>query len=263
MRIFSEIYNGFVKGGYIGYRLFLKASRSERANSKWGTLWEFAEPITLAAIFLVLRQSDILHFDEGEYPFVLFLISGLMSYQLASSTIIRSLLSIPQNSSILDQVNVPAEALFVTNYLRFLMDSAIMFFVIIVVVVIFAQISLLSAVISFLILQLLGLGAVGVGMVLAPINVLYGDISQIVTLLIRPMMFISPIFYSDVDSAILEKINDFNPFAHFLLLYRGSLFNGNLSLPISWWVVLGGSMIILIIAILFFHVALPALNRKS
>ena len=258
-----DIISGFRKGWYIGYRLFLKSSRSERANSKWGMVWEFAEPITLAAIFFILRQSDVLNFDESEYPFTLFLISGLMPFQMATSCLIRSLTTIQVHSSILDQVNMPPEALFVTNYLSYFFDSSIMYIVLVAAICIFSQLTVMGLIMGFIILQMLGIGTLALGMLLAPINILYEDISKIVMLSIRPVMFLSPIFYSDLDSTILETVNNFNPFAHFLTLFREALLGMDVTSSVSWYVIFGGSLLILVLSILFFHAALPALNRKS
>jgi ABC-2 type transport system permease protein len=74
---------------------------------------------------------------------------------------------------------------------------------------------------------------VGIGLMLAPLAVLYGDVERLMRIVLRLLFYFSPIIYglSDVTSGrrhlgFLAKIYILNPFAGIIELYRAAFFPG-------------------------------------
>jgi ABC-type polysaccharide/polyol phosphate export permease len=247
----------------IGYRLFIKSTKSEYSNMAFGYFWNFAEPITLTVIFAILRSGNIIKASVNDYPFFLYLLTGLFPFQLFFTHIQRTTNSIEANSNLLNQINLSPLSIVFTNYFHWLFDSLFVALVISLSCLIFSPNNIFYLPIAFILLQLFGLLAIGIGLIAAPINTVYKDTSKIISLTLRPLMFASPIFYLSYDSPLLNKFNQFNPIAIFLTNYRAmtldiNLFNWKiflLFLTICGASILGG--------IWFFSKALPCLNTKS
>jgi len=246
----------------IGYRLFIKSVKSEYSNMALSYLWNFAEPISLAIIFAILRSGNILQVSESSYPFFLYLLTGLFPFQLFFSHVQRCNNSTEAYSDLLNQINIPPISIIYAAYFHWLFDSLFVGIVISISCIMFSLNSFIYLPFAFLYLQLFGLLAIGIGSFAAPFNAIYKDISKIISLTLRPLMFASPIFYIAYDSDILNKFNQFNPIAIFLANYRAMTLDSSM---FSWnsfitFVLICGFFISL--GTWFFIKALPKLNTK-
>jgi len=247
----------------IGYRLFRKTILAENSNLALGYLWNFAEPISLAIIFAILRSDKIINVNESDYPFFLHLLTGLLPFQLLFTTIQRTTHIIDANSALLNQVYVPPLSLAASSFFQWVYDSIFVGLVICGSCLLFTPNNLASVLTSFLWLQTLGVFAVGIGLFLAPLNTIFKDISKLVSLTLRPLMFISPIFYATKESTILNTVNNFNPFAKFLEAYRALCLGAENGSVISTLVFITLSVIAITFGSFFFNRSVPCLNTKS
>lgn len=247
----------------IGYRLFRKSTLAENSNLALGYIWNFAEPISLTIIFAILRSDKVLNINESDYPFFLHLLTGLLPFQLLFTSIQRTTHIIDVNSALLNQVYVPPLSLAASSFFQWVYDSIFVGIVICGCCLLFTSGSFISIVASFFWLQTLGVFAVGIGLILAPLNTIFKDISKIVSLTLRPLMFISPIFYAAKDSTILKTINYYNPFAKFLEGYRAlslGVENNFITTSIAFLTL---STLTMAFGAFFFNRAVPCLNTKS
>jgi len=247
----------------IGYRLFRKSTLAENSNLALGYLWNFAEPISLTIIFAILRSDQIINVSEGDYPFFLHLLTGLLPFQLLFTTIQRTTHIIDTNAPLLNQVYVPPLSLAASSFFQWVYDSIFVGLVICASCIIFTSSSLFPVLVSFLWLQALGIFAVGIGLILAPLNTIFKDISKLVSLTLRPLMFISPIFYTAKDSTILDTVNNFNPFAKFLETYRALCLGAEYESVASTLVFIILSAVAIMLGAFFFNRSVPCLNTKS
>jgi len=247
----------------IGYRLFRKSVSSEHSNFALGYLWKFAEPISLAVIFSLLRSGNIINVTESAYPFFLHLITGLFPFQLFFNHLQQTNNVIQVNATLLGQTQIPPLSLAVLSYCRWLFDSIFAGIVISVACLAFASSHFGGVILSFIWLQAFGVLAVGIGLACAPINTILQDTSKLIALAIRPLMFLSPIFYASSDSAALNAFNRYNPIALFLDTYRSLALD-----PTSFSLGATASFLATTVALAafglwFFCRALPCLNVKS
>lgn len=225
-------------------------------------LWNFAEPISLAVIFAILRSGNILVVSESSYPFFLYLLTGLFPFQLFFTHVQRSANAIESYADLLNQVNIPPSSIVYACYLHWLFDSLFVGFVITISCWFFSPISAKFLPFAFIYLQLFGLLAIGIGTLTAPINAIYKDVSKLISLTLRPLMFASPIFYIANDSIALSKFNQFNPIAIFLVNFRAMTLDSSLFSWNSFISFLSICGILFFLGTWFFMKALPCLNKK-
>ncbi|MDX1523439.1 MAG: ABC transporter permease [Anaerolineae bacterium] len=205
--------SGLLRGRYLAYRLFIKEVRATYSQSRFGLLWDFIEPIVLAAVFVVLRRGNVINTGDISIPYPVFVVFGLMLWQTFTEAITQPLSIMQRSKTLLTQVKVPPEALLLSIVYTILVNSIFRVLVMLGIAWAFGTISAIG-VIKFLVLYpsviLVGMAF---GVFFAPFNVVYGDIGRAVTIALRPLLYASPIIFFAPGIKILAYFNAVNPIA--------------------------------------------------
>lgn len=262
MRTILTIVSNFKSSFKVSNRLFLRALKSEYVDLKFGVAWNFAEPISLVVIFSILRSGNFMSTDHFEIPFTLYLVTGLLPFQIFYSSIQRAITSLQEYQDIISKISLPPETFFTTTFLRNMFDACISTIVISAFYTFYLDFSLLNHLIAFLVFASIVLLGISIGFILAPLNSIYSDFLRAVNLSSRPLLFLSPIFYSESTDTLVYQVNQFNPIRHFLHYYRSSLFPQD---TFSYQGLLLYLLIIFVVffaSTVFFHRAFAAINKS-
>ena len=220
-------------------------------NSVLGFFWSFLEPLLLLAILYVVF-TQIFSSKVEEYP--LYLLSGLILWNLFSRSTSSSLQSMLIKSGIITKIYFPREILVLSSVLT----SFIMFSFEIVVFFIFmvafqfvpsASILFLPIPMAFFFLLILG-----VSFALSVTNVFFRDIQSIWAILLQAGFFITPIIYRlDMFPQTVQKILHYSPLVQIFEMIHNAILYHTLpnSLDIGYTFFI--SVIILIIGYSIFH----------
>ncbi|WP_267965290.1 ABC transporter permease [Testudinibacter sp. TR-2022] len=220
MGMFSELYR---------YRSFIISSiKNDLINrfsrSKLGGLWAILNPLSQVAIYALILSNVLsakLPGIDNKYAYSIYLMAGLLAWNLFNEVILRSLNMFIDNGDLMKKMQFPKATIpsivggvnFVNNILLFLAMLIIFF--------------LLGHGFSLNILWLIPFSllllifSLGIGLILGVLNVFIRDIGQVIPILLQVLFWFTPIAYPI--SIIPEQYRyllKFNPISYFTGAYQ-------------------------------------------
>ncbi len=159
-----------------------------------GVLWAIIQPLFSVLIFTVLfgRLAGI---PSDGTPHAIFYISGLLPWQYVSTTVLASGNSLVVNSGLLTKVYFPRVILPTSAALSALLDFAIGT-VLLVGLMIFYRVGFHWTLLLWPVLMVPMFAlTIGIGMIMAAINVKYRDVKYAMPFGIQLWLFVTPIIY--------------------------------------------------------------------
>jgi ABC-2 type transport system permease protein len=201
------------------------------AGSLLGYVWTVLEPLLLTLVYFFMF-TKIFHRNAGaDYsPYMLYLITGQLPFFWFQGSVTATTRALRSEAQMVRSSNVPRE-LWV---LRVVASKFVEYFLALPVMAIFAVAYLVHPTIYVFLLPLAwvieAILCVGIGLVLAPLNVLVRDVERIVPVVVRVLFFASPVLYS-IEQApkAFRLFYSFNPCVGFLQLTRAAFFPAALS----------------------------------
>ena len=226
--------------GELVTNLALKQLRASYKNSVLGFGWSMISPIVTIAVYaavfsLILKGRAAAGDPSGLTSYGLFLASAIIPWQFTQVAITAQTSSYVSNQALIRKVYLPRwifpTSTLIASFIEFLIELAAL----IVILAIFWQawaflwIPFLVPVMVLHFFFLLGLG-----LMLAPLNALYRDVSHVVTLVTRLWFWLTPIIYPlsliadenrEVWGIPVETLYKLNPMLWFIVGYRNLLFD--------------------------------------
>ncbi|MAG36769.1 MAG: ABC transporter [Dehalococcoidia bacterium] len=168
--------------------------RARYKRSILGFYWAVLSPL-LMSLILTLVFSVILNFRPGNTPFAIFVLSGLLTWQLFANGLGNATNSVSGYAQLITKVRFRRWVLPVSSVLARVVD---LFFTLIVLVplIVWFQIDLGTAVLWLPpLIGCMVLLTIGVGLVVAGLNVYYRDIEQLVPIVLNLWFYLSPVIY--------------------------------------------------------------------
>lgn len=207
-------------------------------HSFLGLYWALINPLVTAAIFSfvfgVIFPSTTS--SLGRFPYMVFLLTGLTFWNFFANGTSSASNSITGSAALLAKIYFPRVVLPTAAVLARFID----FLFSLVVLSIFVGIYRLPLHwTAFWVIPLLGIQlafTLGIGYIVAALNVLYRDVSQLVALVMMMWMYLSPVMYpiKGVPDA-LRGVLLMNPMGALLQAERDLIFSGRLSAPVTLW----------------------------
>lgn len=218
-------------------------------GSLFGLLWTVITPLCMLAIytfmFSVVFQARWGHgVGESKMAFAIVLLCGLTIYQIFSESIGASVQSISNSPNYVKKVVFPLEILPFSGHISFLIPNLMWFLMVIAGAWVFMDRLSITLIALPLILVPLSMFTVGVAWLCASLGVFIRDLSHFITIVLRMLLFLTPIFYdSDRIPHPWHYILRINPIAYFVDQTRRVLIYGQWP---DWWI-LGGITVLSVI----------------
>lgn len=232
------------------YRKFIVRSawnelRHRYAGSGIGIFWNVLIPLIQIAIYVVIFSAIMGARVQGQaaaqpFAFTLFLCTGMLPWISFADAIARGTQSLVQNAGYLQKMALP-EAIFIAQSAVVGFASAAISLGLLMFAGIFLGLpigwSYLLVPVVLLMFQLLSFG---LALLLAPLNVLFRDVGQVIFLLLPMWMWLTPIVYTEnILSPAARTLIHWNPAYGFITAFREIfLQNRAPALPI-WGMMLG------------------------
>lgn len=217
-----------------------------------GAAWAILKPFLTMIVFTIFF-GNLAGVPSDGVPYPIFSFSGLLPWELFASALTVASHSLVSNRHMITKIYFPRMILPISSVLSGLVDFFIAF-TILIVMMIYYQVKLTSAIWAlplFLILALIT--ALGVGLWLSALNVLYRDINYITPFLVQFWLFITPIAYGS--SLVPEKwqiLYALNPMTGVVEGFRWSLLGTTQGAPSLTLLVSAVIAVLLLISGLFY-----------
>ena len=244
------------------WEMSLKDLKGGSKGTLLGVLWLALSPLIQVTAYVVIVSflfKARLSGDSGPFDYALYVLSGMIPWQLLARSINEAPTLIRSNTELVKQVIYPIETLPISNLLVGSFGGLINFVVFLFLFFISGNgswsVFLLPIPLLFLFLFILGLS-----WIFSISGVILKDLKEIVTIIMGLLVYFSPVIVSD--SMVGETIWSWillNPLSHIIISFR-DIFWGTFHLW-SWVIFLGMSIVIFLSGELFITKAKRLINE--
>ncbi|MDP3951880.1 ABC transporter permease [Microbacterium sp.] len=197
------------------------------ATSWLGYLWSVLDPLVMSAIYWFVFTQVFNRSSIGEQPYIVFLILALLPWVWFNTSVSDFTRAFRKDARLVRSTSIP-RSIWVN---RIVLSKGMEFLFSIPVLAMFIVFNADKITIGWsllwfpvaIILQMVLL--VGLGLLVAPLCVLYADLERTTALILRALFYASPVIYSVNDlPAPFDTIGAFNPLAGIFTLYRVGFF---------------------------------------
>lgn len=231
---------------------FISTNLSSRyRRSTFGFLWSLLNPLFTMVIMALVFSSL---FKQTFAEFGMYLFSGILPWNLISSSLVGGTMSIVGNEGYLKKVYIPkllfllvALGVELTNFLFSLMSLMLL-------ALLFGAKIGTSFLMIPIVLFLTAMFLLGLVMTLSVVNVFFRDLSHILQIILLGVFYLTPILYPiSLISESVQNIIKFNPFYYFILLFQTLIFEGKVPNFQYWLTPIILTAISLFIGVFIFH----------
>ncbi len=209
------------------HSLWLLSARDLRvryATSWLGYLWSVLDPLVMSLIYWFVF-TQIFHRTVGAEPYIVFLISALLPWMWFNSATGDLTTAFNRDAKLVRSTAIPRSIwvgrIVLSKGFEFLFSLPVL-----AVFAIFAGANLTWGVLWFPVaVTLQACLLVGLGLIIAPLCVLYTDLARTTKLILRALFYATPIIYSVQDLPNgFDWLGIANPLAGIFSLYRAAFF---------------------------------------
>jgi len=204
-------------------RDFAKRFVGSAAGWIWGLIHPLVQLMVWTFVFQVCLKQEP---PPGEVTnnYTVFLFAGYLPWMLFQETVTRSATTLVENSNLITKTVFPSEILPVTVFLSSMINHLLSLALAIVVIAVWVGGVSPMALLLPIYMLLLGMFAIGVGWVVASLQVYLRDTAQVLMVLMTLWFWITPIFISEeLVPPQFRFLIRLNPLAYVVRAYRERL----------------------------------------
>jgi ABC-type polysaccharide/polyol phosphate export permease len=220
--------------------LTLRELRGRYRRSMLGWTWSLLHPLANVLIYTLvfsffLKIQPPTGNPSGLHAFALFLLCGLVSWNLFAIGIIGGQGSLIVNGNLIKKVYFPRELLVTSTIFAVVITALIEFGVLLVVLIPFGNIAIQWIPILLVVVALQTIFVLGIALAFSVWNVYLRDLEYLTTILMNLLFYLTPIVYPiryvPQTAHIFGRkiparaIYDLNPMVHFVGAYRNLLYD--------------------------------------
>lgn len=193
-----------------------------------GFLWAVLQPLLMMLIFTFFF-GKALSVPSEDIPYPVFVLSGLLIWNIFSSGLVNAASSMVSNAAIIKKIYFPRIIIPTSNILVSLFDFLMAFLVFVGVLLYYASPVQASAFFLWPLAILIAvLATLGPGCLLAALNVKYRDFRYVIPFLVQVLFFVTPVLYpiSVLDSPILKYFIAASPMYAAVTLFKLPITHG-------------------------------------
>ena len=176
--------------------LFRRDLRAKYKGSVLGLAWSLAHPVVLMLVYLLVF-SVMLKVQAVDYDhYWLFLLSGLPIWVFFSTSLQAASRSLVENANLIRKVRFPRQLVPLAMVASQLVSFVVMLAIVIVLSLVYIPESRDTAWLAIPLSALAVCLVAGLALAVAALNALYRDVEHLVTALLLPWFFLTPVLYS-------------------------------------------------------------------
>jgi lipopolysaccharide transport system permease protein len=219
-----------------------------------GAAWAFVRPLLTMIIFTVVFSKIAKLPSEGEAPYAVMVFTAMLPWYFFATTLSESSNSVVSNSAMISKVYfpriiVPTASLFVN-----LIDFCISFVILMGLMIWYRFLPTLNILLLPLFLLQAGIAALGLGYLIAALNVKYRDFRYVVPFIVQMGLYISPVgFSSKIIPDEWRLFYSFNPMVGVIDGFRWMTLGNKTALYLpGFYLSIGISVLLLIVGFSYF-----------
>jgi lipopolysaccharide transport system permease protein len=218
--------------------LYILAWRDVKVRYKQtllGAAWAVLQPALMMVVFTIFF-GRLAHVSSGSIAYSLFVYAGLLPWTFFATAITSAGNSVVGSERLITKVYFPRLAVPLASVGAALVDSAIACGLLLILMLYHGVVPGPSLLLAPLFMALILLAAIGVGTLMAALNVAYRDFRYVIPFLTQFWMFATPTVYMQPDGdapAALRMVLALNPMNSLVAAFRAAVL-GEAGGPIAW-----------------------------
>jgi lipopolysaccharide transport system permease protein len=241
----------------LAWRLLVRDISAQYRQSLLGIFWAFVPPVMTAFGLVLARNTGVINIAETDLPYPAYVMFSMALWQTFVEALNAPIAAVGQAKSMLAKINFPREAIVLAKLGEVFFNFGIKLILILTLFIWFRIPITWSALLApVALVHLIVLGS-AIGLLLAPIGTLYGDVSKLLSLVIAPWLLLTPVIYPVPKAGWFGAIVNLNPVTPLLVTTRELATTGIISDPTGFWVASGIAMVGLLVAWVMYRLAMP------
>jgi lipopolysaccharide transport system permease protein len=220
---------------HVLHALFLRDIKQQYVQTRLGLLWAVVKPLVIVSVFSILF-SYLMNIKTGNYPYLLFALSGHLSWNLFSSIVNNGMGAVKSNSGLIRKMSFPLLILPILAIANALTEWLVTFGLLVLLMLIMGVLPPVQVVFLPIAVLLNVLLAAGIILWMNVTSIRFWDLNHILPSFIGMGIWLTPVFFpvTLIPTEFLWLAN-LNPMTGVLNLYRWALFNEDFNLiAIAW-----------------------------
>jgi len=195
-----------------------------------GGLWAILQPFMNMIVFTIFF-GHLAKIPSDHLPYPIFVYTALLPWQFFSTGIGSSGNSLVANSHLISKVYFPRMIIPAASLGAGCLDFIIAFFILVLMMIYYGIYPGAGIFLFPVLMTLVAVSALGIGMILAALNVAYRDFRYVIPFLVQFWLFATPVIYPvSIVPPQWRWVINLNPMAGLITGIRSSLLNQ----PLSW-----------------------------
>jgi lipopolysaccharide transport system permease protein len=255
--LLQQMWRDLLASRGLAWQLMLRDLKAQYRQSFLGVFWAFLPPIFMALGFTLAGKSKVIIIGATDIPYPAYVMFSTALWQTFVEALNGPIQAVTQAKPMLARVNFPREAIILSKLGEVGFNFCIKLILIVGLFIWFkvpVSWTVLLAPVALIHLVILG---IFIGILLAPLGILYQDISKGMNLLTTLWLFITPVVYPVPSEGTFGSLVKFNPVTPILITIRELATAKTLTQVTGFWLVSMVAFIGLFLTWIFFRLAMP------
>lgn len=255
--LLKQMWRDLLASRELAWRLMVRDISAQYRQSFLGIAWAFLPPIVMATSFTIASNAKVINVGVTDIPYPAYVMFSTALWQTFVEALNAPVQAVTSAKPMLARVNFPREALILAKMGEVFFNFAVKL-ILIVALFIWFRIPVGWTVIltPVPLIHLILLGTF-IGILLAPLGVLYQDVSKGLTLITGFWLFLTPVVYPVPKDGTFGFLVQMNPVTPLLVTTRELATTGVVSEPYGFWVVSTLTLVGLVLTWVVFRLAMP------
>ena len=241
----------------LAWRLMVRDISAQYRQAFLGVLWAFIPPVAMAVGFTLAKDANVFTVGETDIPYPAFVMFNTALWQTFVDAVTGPVQAVVLAKPMLARVNFPREALVLAKLGEVGFNFGIKLILIVGLFLYFqVPISWTVLLTPVALIHLVLLGTL-FGVLLAPLGVLYQDVTKGLNMFMGFWLFLTPVIYPVPTAGAFGVLVALNPVTPLLSTVRELATTGVVTDPVSFWVVSGLTLVGLLLTWTGFRIAMP------
>jgi lipopolysaccharide transport system permease protein len=262
---FSKLLNDIRNSRALAWEMLKRDLKSQYRTSFSGIFVSVMPALTAAVLAVLFRDAHMINVGKIGMPYPFFVLCGMMLWAAFLESLDAPISAVRAETGLLSKANVPAETVTVARLGQVLFNFSAKALVIVVAAMIYrVPVHWTVIFVPLGVFLVMALGA-AIGLILAPLNMLYADVSRLVPVITTFWFFTTPIlFVPPIGGWAAFVMNRLNPVTALLTTTRDLAFDEGLRITAAFEVSSAFTLCLLCFGVIFHRIAMPiVIDREN
>jgi lipopolysaccharide transport system permease protein len=249
-------------GRELAWRLFVRDLSAQYRQTYLGYIWAFLPPLVASATFIFLNSQGIVKIDTGGIPYPAFAMMGTLLWQVFVDAMTSPSQSLLAAKSMLSKINFPREAVLMGGLCMVVFNFLVRLVLVAAVMLIWNVVPTMTILMFPVAMAALLAAGFSIGLCLAPIAGLYGDVTRAIPMVAQFWMLLTPVVYPARTQGLAGVLATWNPVSPLITTARDTLTGQDPSHLPAFFIVFFCAVVLAFVGLVGFRLAMPHLIAR-